>query len=161
MKIKYARILQIIALALAVIAALISCLVAVRPEIMGITGLGMVRAIPTAALGNSIGFVIVDIFYLVMLMRARTAGSTKAAVLISTVLLCLLMVIVEPVFYQRESLQIQMMQAQGVDASTMIGLITAKQGVRELIRPILFISGALSFLSMGGFWGKPIDFSEK
>ena len=56
---------------------------------MGITGLGMVRAIPTAALGNSIGFVIVDIFYLVMLMRARTAGSSKAAVLISTVLLCL------------------------------------------------------------------------
>ena len=53
------------------------------------------------------------------------------------------------------------MQAQGVDAATMIGLITAKQGVRELVRPILFVSGALSFLSMGRFWGNPIAFSEK
>ena len=128
---------------------------------MGITGLGEIQAIPTAALVGSIGFVAVDIFYLVMLLRAKTSGSTKAAVIITALLLCILAVVVEPTVYALESRQLQLQELQVGDAAKVIALISAKQGVRELVRLILFASGALSFISMGGFWGKYADKTEQ
>ena len=70
MTIKSARRLQIIALVLAAIAVVLCCVVAVKPEWVGITGLGEIRATPTAALVESTGFVAVGIFYLVMLVHA-------------------------------------------------------------------------------------------
>ena len=156
MTVKSAKRLQIIALVLAAIAAVLCCIVAVKPELVGITGLGEIRATPTAALVGSIGFVAVDIFYLVTLIRAKSKGS-KAAVIISALLLCILAVVVEPVTYIWESRQLQLLELQVGDAAQVIALISAKQGVRELVRLILFASGALSFLSMGGFWGKHTD----
>ena len=57
MTMKCARILQIIALILAVLAAALCCVVMVRPELVAITDLGETRAIPMAALVGSIGFV--------------------------------------------------------------------------------------------------------
>ena len=128
---------------------------------MGITGLGEIQAIPTAALVGSIGFVAVDIVYLVMLLRAKTSGSTKAAVIITALLLCILAVVVEPTVYALESRQLQLQELQVGDAAKVIALISAKQGVRELVRLILFASGALSFISMGGFWGKYADKTEQ
>ena len=124
---------------------------------MGITGLGEIRAIPTAALVSSVGFVAVDIFYLIMLIRAKTSGSTKAAVIISALLLCVLVIVLEPTVYALETQKLQLQELQIRDAATAIALISAKQGVRELVRLILFAFGALSFLSMGGFWGKDTD----
>ena len=161
MTIKSARRLQIIALVLVAIAAVLCCVVAVKPEWVGITGLGEFRAIPIAALVASVGFVAVDIFYLVMLVRAKTSGNTKAAVIISALLLCILAVVVEPVIYTWESRQLQLQELQVGNAARVIALISAKQGVRELVRLILFASGALSFLSMGGFWGKHTDEAEQ
>ena len=157
MTVKSAKRLQIIALVLAAIAAVLCCIVAVRPEWVGITGLRELRATPTASLVGSIGFVAVGIFYLVMLLRAKSKGSTKAAVIISALLLCVLAVVVEPVIYAWESRQLQLQELQVGDAAQVIALISAKQGVREAVRLILFVSGALSFLSMGGFWGKHTD----
>ena len=161
MTIKSARRLQIIALVLVAIAAVLCCVVAVKPEWVGITGLGEFRAIPIAALVASVGFVAVDIFYLVMLVRAKTSGNTKAAVIISALLLCILAVVVEPVIYTWEARQLQLQELQVGNAARVIALISAKQGVRELVRLILFASGALSFLSMGGFWGKHTDEAEQ
>jgi len=160
MMIKGARTLQIIALVLAAIAVALCCIVAVRPKWVGITGLGEIRAAPTAALVGSAGFAAVDIFCLVMLARAKTSGSTKATVIISTLLLCILAVVVEPTVYALESRQLQLQELQVGDAAQAIALISAKQGVRELVRLILFVSGAFSFLSMGGFWGKRADEAE-
>ena len=157
MTVKSAKVFQIIALVLAAVAAVLCCIVAAKPEWVGITGLGEIRAIPTAALVSSVGFVAVDIFYLVMLVRAKTSGSTKAAVIISALLLCVLVIVLEPTVYALESRQLQLQELQVRDAATVIALISAKQGVRELVRLILFVSGALSFLSMGGFWGKHTD----
>lgn len=157
MSVKSTKVLQIIALVLAAVAAVLCCIVAARPEWVGITGLGEIRAIPTAALVSSVGFVAVDIFYLIMLVRAKTSGSTKTAVIISALLLCVLVIVVEPMVYALESRQLQLQELQVRDAATVIALISAKQGVRELVRLILFASGALSFLSMGGFWGKHTD----
>ena len=82
--------LQTIALVLAAFAAVLCCIVDAKPEWVGITNLGEIRAIPTAALVGSVGFVAIDIFYLVMLVRAKTPNSTKAAVIISALLLCVL-----------------------------------------------------------------------
>ena len=76
-----------------------------------------------------------------MLLQSKTAAGNKGTV------------IVTPRRHQ-ESLQIHIVQAQVDDTAAMIALIAAKQGVREWIRLILYVSGALSFLSMGGFWGK-------
>lgn len=159
MTVKSAKVLQIIALVLAAVAAVLCCIVAARPEWVGITGLGEIRAVPTAALVSSVGFVAVDIFYLIMLVRAKTSGSTKAAVIISALLLCVLVIVAEPMVYAfaLESQKLQLQELQIRDAATVIALISAKQGVRELVRLILFASGALSFLSMGGFWGKHTD----
>ncbi len=157
MTVKSAKVLQIIALVLAAVAAVLCCIVAARPKWVGITGLGEIRAVPTAALVSSVGFVAVDIFYLVMLVRAKTSGSTKAAVIISALLLCVLVIVAEPMVYALESQKLQLQELQIRDAATVIALISAKQGVRELVRLILFASGALSFLSMGGFWGKHTD----
>ena len=84
----------------------------------------------------------------------RGPAGNKVAVIVTAMLLVILTVIIEPIIYHQESLQIQMIQAQADDAAAMIALIAAKQGVREWIRLILYVSGALSFLSMGGFWGK-------
>jgi len=47
------------------------------------------------------------------------------------------------------------------DASTGTALLSAKLALRELVRLILFVSGALSFLSMGGFWGKYANKAEQ
>lgn len=157
MTVKSAKVFQIIALVLVAVAAVLCCIVAAKPEWVGITGLGEIRAIPTAALVSSVGFVAVDIFYLVMLVHAKTSGSTKAAVIISALLLCVLVIVLEPTVYALESRQLQLQELQVRDAATVIALISAKQGVRELVRLILFASGALSFLSMGGFWGKHTD----
>ena len=159
MTIKSARRLQIFALVLMAVAVMLCCIVAVKPEWVGITTLGEIRAVPVAALLGSAGFVAVDIFYLVMLMRAKTSGSTKAAVIISALLLCVLAVVVEPVISAWESRQVafQLQDWQVGDAAKAAALIHAKQGVRELVRLILFVSGALSFLSMGGFWGMYTD----
>ena len=161
MTIKSARRLQIIALVLAAIAVVLCCVVAVKPEWVGITGLGEIRATPTAALVESTGFVAVGIFYLVMLVHAKTSGSTKAAVIISALLLCVLFVIVEPVLNAWEYQQLMVQVPQIGVASTGTALISAKQGLRELVRLILFVSGALSFLSMGGFWGKHASREEQ
>ncbi len=160
MMIKGARTLQIIALVLAAIAVALCCIVAARPEWVGITGLGEIQAAPTAALVGSVGFAAADIFCLMMLARAKTSGSTKATVIISALLLCILAVIVEPTVYALESRQLQLQELQVGDAAQAIALISAKQGVRELVRLILFVSGAFSFLSMGGFWGKRADEAE-
>ena len=157
MTVKSAKVLQIIALVLAAVAAVLCCIVAARPEWVGITGLGEIRAIPTAALVSSVGFVAVDIFYLVMPVRAKTSGSTKAAVIISALLLCVLVIVLEPTVYALETQKLQLQELQIRDAATVIALISAKQGVRELVRLILFVSGALSFLSMGGFCGRHTD----
>ena len=157
MTVKSAKVLQIIALVLAAVAAVLCCIVAARPEWVGITGLGKIRAVPAAALVSSVGFVAVDIFYLIMLIRAKTSGSTKAAVIISALLLCVLVIVLEPTVYALETQKLQLQELQIRDAATVIALISAKQGVRELVRLILFASGALSFLSMGGFWGKHTD----
>ena len=128
---------------------------------MGINGLGEIRVVPTAALIGSIGFTFVGVFYLVMLALTKTAGSVKAAIIISALLLCILAVVVEPVLYSWESAQLRLQELQVGDAAQVIALISAKQGVRELVRLILFVSGALSFLSMGGFWGKYADKTEQ
>ncbi len=154
MTIKSVKRLQVSALVLAAIGAVLCCVITVKPEWVGITSLGELRVIPTAALVGSVGFVSVDIFYLVMLVRARKSGSTKAAVIISVLLLCILAVVVEPTVYALESRQLQLQELQVGDAAKAIALISAKQGVRELVRLILFASGALSFLSMGSFWGR-------
>ena len=161
MTVKSARRLQIIALVLAAIAAALCCIVAVKPEWVGITGLGEVRAIPTAALVESTGFVAVGIFYLVMLVRVKTSASTKAAVIISALLLCVLAVIVEPVLHAWENRQLIVQVPQIEDASTGTALLSAKLALRELVRLILFVSGALSFLSMGSFWGKYANKAEQ
>jgi len=89
-----------------------------------------------------------------MLLQSKTAAGNKGTVIVTALLLCILTVIVEPMVYHQESLQIHIVQAQVDDTAAMIALIAAKQGVREWIRLILYVSGALSFLSMGGFWGK-------
>ena len=159
MTIKCARILQIIALILAVLAAALCCVVMVRPELVAITDLGETRAIPMAALVGSVGFVIVGSFYLVMLARAKTAGSTKVAVIIAALLLCLLAVVAEPFVHQQETARLAQ-HMQSMDATAMSALIAAKQGVREVVRLVLFVSGAFSFLSMGGFWGKHAEQQE-
>lgn len=161
MTIKSARRLQIIALVLAAIAAVLCCVVAVKPEWVGITGLGEIRATPTAALVESTGFVAVDIFCIVMLARAKTSGSTKAAVIISALLFCVLAVIVEPVLHAWENRQLIVQVPQIEDASTGTALLSAKLALRELVRLILFVSGALSFLSMGSFWGKYANKAEQ
>ena len=160
MTIKNVRTLQIIALILAGIAVILCCLVMVRPEWLGIKNLGEIRAVPTAALVHSVGFAAVGLFYLVMLLRSKTAAGNKGTVIVTAMLLVILTVIIEPIVSHQESLQIQMIQAQTDDAAAMIALIAAKQGVREWIRLILYVSGALSFLSMGGFWGKCVKEEE-
>lgn len=161
MTVKSAIRLQIIALVLAAIAAVLCCVVAVKPEWVGITGLGEVRAIPTAALVESTGFVAVGIFYLVMLVHAKTSAGTRAAVIISALLLCVLAVIVEPVLHAWENRQFIVQVPQIEDASTGTALLSAKLALRELVRLILFVSGALSFLSMGSFWGKYASKAEQ
>ena len=161
MTIKSARRLQIIALVLAAIAVVLCCVVAVKPEWVGITGLGEIRATPTAALVESTGFVAVGIFYLVMLVHAKTSASAKAAVIISALLLCVLAVIVEPVLHAWENRQLIVQVPQIEDASTGTALLSAKLALRELVRLILFVSGALSFLSMGSFWGKYANKAEQ
>jgi len=161
MSVKSTKVLQIIALVLAAVAAVLCCIVAARPEWVGITGLGEIRAIPTAALVESTGFVAADIFCIVMLARAKTSGSTKAAVIISALLLCVLAVIVEPVLHAWENRQLIVQVPQIEDASTGTALLSAKLALRELVRLILFVSGALSFLSMGGFWGKYANKAEQ
>ena len=153
--------LQTIALVLAAFAAVLCCIVDAKPEWVGITNLGEIRAIPTAALVGSVGFVAIDIFYLVMLVRAKTPNSTKAAVIISALLLCVLAVVVEPTVYTLESRQLQLQELQVGDAAKVIALISAKRSMRELVRLILFVSGALSFLSMGSFWGKYASKAEQ
>ncbi|MBP3874156.1 MAG: hypothetical protein J6E41_00425, partial [Lachnospiraceae bacterium] len=72
-------------------------------------------------------------------------------------LLCVLVIVLEPTVYALETQKLQLQELQIRDAATAIALISAKQGVRELVRLILFAFGALSFLSMGGFWGKDTD----
>ena len=161
MTVKSAIRLQIIALVLAAIAVVLCCVVAVKPEWVGITGLGEIRATPTAALVESTGFVAVGIFYLVMLVHAKTSGSTKAAVIISALLLCVLAVIVEPVLHAWENRQLIVQVPQIEAASTGTALLSAKLALRELVRLILFVSGALSFLSMGSFWGKYVNKAEQ
>ena len=148
--------LQTIALVLAAFAAVLCCIVDAKPEWVGITNLGEIRAIPTAALVGSVGFVAIDIFYLVMLVRAKTPNSPKAALL-----LCVLAVVVEPTVYTLESRQLQLQELQVGDAAKVIALISAKRSMRELVRLILFVSGALSFLSMGSFWGKYANKAEQ
>ena len=161
MTVKSAIRLQIIALVLAAIAAVLCCVVAVKPEWAGITGLGEIRATPTAALVESTGFVAVGIFYLVMLVHAKTSAGTRAAVIISALLLCVLAVIVEPVLHAWENRQFIVQVPQLEDASTGTALLSAKLALRELVRLILFVSGALSFLSMGSFWGKYASKAEQ
>lgn len=161
MTVKSAIRLQIIALVLAAIAAVLCCVVAVKPEWVGITGLGEIRATPTAALVESTGFVAVGIFYLVMLVHAKTSASAKAAVIISALLLCVLAVIVEPVLHAWENRQLIVQVPQIEDASTGTALLSAKLALRELVRLILFVSGVLSFLSMGSFWGKYANKAEQ
>lgn len=161
MTVKSAIRLQIIALVLAAIAAVLCCVVAVKPEWVGITGLGEIRATPTAALVESTGFVAVGIFYLVMLVHAKTSAGTRAAVIISALLLCVLAVIVEPVLHAWENRQFIVQVPQIEDASTGTALLSAKLALRELVRLILFVSGALSFLSMGSFWGKYASKAEQ
>ena len=161
MTVKSAIRLQIIALVLAAIAAVLCCVVAVKPEWAGITGLGEIRATPTAALVESTGFVAVGIFYLVMLVHAKTSAGTRAAVIISALLLCVLAVIVEPVLHAWENRQFIVQVPQIEDASTGTALLSAKLALRELVRLILFVSGALSFLSMGSFWGKYVNKAEQ
>lgn len=161
MTVKSAIRLQIIALVLAAIAAVLCCVVAVKPEWAGITGLGEIRATPTAALVESTGFVAVGIFYLVMLVHAKTSAGTRAAVIISALLLCVLAVIVEPVLHAWENRQFIVQVPQIEDASTGTALLSAKLALRELVRLILFVSGALSFLSMGSFWGKYASKAEQ
>ena len=161
MTVKSAIRLQIIALVLAAIAAVLCCVVAVKPEWVGITGLGEIRATPTAALVESTGFVAVGIFYLVMLVHAKTSAGTRAAVIISALLLCVLAVIVEPVLHAWENRQFIVQVPQIEDASTGTALLSAKLALRELVRLILFVSGALSFLSMGSFWGKYTNKAEQ
>lgn len=161
MTVKSAIRLQIIALVLAAIAAVLCCVVAVKPEWVGITGLGEIRATPTAALVESTGFVAVGIFYLVMLVHAKTSAGTRAAVIISALLLCVLAVIVEPVLHAWENRQFIVQVPQIEDASTGTALLSAKLALRELVRLILFVSGALSFLSMGSFWGKYANKAEQ
>ena len=161
MTVKSAIRLQIIALVLAAIAAVLCCVVAVKPEWVGITGLGEIRATPTAALVESTGFVAVGIFYLVMLVHAKTSAGTRAAVIISALLLCVLAVIVEPVLHAWENRQLIVQVPQIEDASTGTALLSAKLALRELVRLILFVSGALSFLSMGSFWGKYVNKAEQ
>ena len=161
MTVKSAIRLQIIALVLAAIAAVLCCVVAVKPEWVGITGLGEIRATPTAALVESTGFVAVGIFYLVMLVHAKTSASAKAAVIISALLLCVLAVIVEPVLHAWENRQLIVQVPQIEDASTGTALLSAKLALRELVRLILFVSGAFSFLAMGGFWGKYANKAEQ
>ena len=161
MTVKSAIRLQIIALVLAAIAAVLCCVVAVKPEWVGITGLGEIRATPTAALVESTGFVAVGIFYLVMLVHAKTSAGTRAAVIISALLLCVLAVIVEPVLHAWENRQFIVQVPQIEDASTGTALLSAKLALRELVRLILFVSGALSFLSMGSFWGKYVNKAEQ
>ena len=126
MTVKSAIRLQIIALVLAAIAAVLCCVVAVKPEWVGITGLGEIRATPTAALVESTGFVAVGIFYLVMLVHAKTSAGTRAAVIISALLLCVLAVIVEPVLHAWENRQFIVQVPQIEDASTGTALLSAK-----------------------------------
>jgi hypothetical protein len=94
-----------------------------------------------------------------MLARAKTAGSTKVAVIIAALLLCLLAVVAEPFVHQQETARLAQ-HMQSMDATAMSALIAAKQGVREVVRLVLFVSGAFSFLSMGGFWGKHAEQQE-
>jgi len=68
------------------------------------------------------------------------------------VLLCILTVIIEPIVHNTESLQIQTLVQNGYDSNAVSIFIAVKQGLRELIRMILYVSGALTFLSMGLFF---------
>ena len=85
------------------------------------------------------------------LASARKSGSTKAAVMISALLLRILEAVVKSTVYALGSLHLQLQKLQVGDVAKAIALISAKQGVRGLNRLILFAPGALSFLSMGSF----------
>lgn len=155
-----ARNVQIVALVLALAAVALCCIVIMKPEWVGINTLGNNRAIPVAAVVGSAGFVVVDIFFLVTMTRARSLTITKTVVIISALLLCFVAVVVEPVTYVWESRQLQIQGLQVRDAAKIIALISAKQGVREEVRMILFISAACSFFSMGSFWMTAPDLDD-
>lgn len=112
MTMKSVKRLQIIALILAGIAVILCCIVMVRPEWLGIKNLGETRAVPVAALVHSVSFAAVGLFYFVMLQHQKTTAGTKVAVIVTALLMVILAVIIEPIIYHQESLQIQMIQAQ-------------------------------------------------
>ena len=102
---------------------------------------------------------------LIMMMgyAIRKSGIAKEeqTPIISALLLCVLAVIVEPVLHAWENRQLIVQVPQIEDASTGTALLSAKLALRELVRLILFVSGVLSFLSMGSFWGKYANKAEQ
>ena len=151
---KTIKTLQKKALFLSAICVILCFLFAAKPEWMGVTGLEESRVISIAPLVCGVGFAGVGCFYFIMLSHIKTENGIRAVVIVSSILLCVFSVIVEPVVYAWESRQFQFQVLQIKDAAKGITMISARQAVREAIRLILFVSGALSFLSMGGIWGK-------
>jgi len=153
MTIKTARVLQILSLVVSAIATALCVVVAIQPKWIGITNID-IKIIPIASLVSSAGSVIIGLFYLVMLIRAKSPASKKAAIIITALSLCTMTVVIEPAIHFKEFQLFQTTQLHVESTDVLIAIIEVKQGLREVIRLILYISGALSFLSMGGFWEK-------
>ena len=95
--------------------------------------------------------IIIGAVYLIMMMRIRTETGSKAAVIVTALLVCILSVVVEPVLYSYESRQNAMFAAE-TDAQTVMAFIAVRSAMREISVLVLFVSKALTFLSLGGFW---------
>lgn len=154
MRMNTSKRIQIIALLLSLMTVHLCLTASFKPKLLGITNPGNTPVLPITSLIVSASFLLIDIFYLVLLNRIQTPRSAKSVVIATTLLFCLLTVIVEPSIYFYESRQIQLQMLQIENAAEGIFLASIKQGIREVVRNILFISSAFSFLSMGGIWDK-------
>lgn len=155
MKVRGARRLQIIALAIAVAVALLCALVATRPSLIGITGPEGIDTTPVAALANSLGCIVIGGAYLALMARIRTENGSRWAVIIISLLLCVLSVVVEPLLGSYETWKISLLLPEADSAATVITAIQAEEGMQEFARQLLFISKTLTLLSLGGFWKNP------
>jgi len=158
MSIREVKNTQIISVVIAALSTVFCLTAFLKPDLLDFPSTA-IRVVSSAAIVNSVSGLVIGIMYLVILTRTRSAERSKGIAIAIFLLLCVFSVLVEPFLYNNEARQIAMAVQntdRGVDElETLLTANLARSAIREVVVLVMFVSKALTFLSLGGFWRNP------
>lgn len=148
--------IQIISVLISALSTIFCLTAFFKPELLAFPNTAT-RLVPTAAIVNSVGSLAIGVLYLIILTKKSSTAHSKWISVALVLLLCAFSVIVEPVLHiedaKRFALTGQNIEGKDVDEiRALTDAVMVRNAIREVVVLIMFVSKALMFFSLGGFW---------